>query len=511
MDKKMNSKQARRRKKKISRNIGISLSAFQLLITIIFIALLFVLNILPEKYIIMLTIVLGLLSAYTFLSQLSNAHKIGKVLAVIMIITLGTGSFYIAKTTGALSAITGAKTKTDAISVIVLKDDPATTINAAANYTFGHHTILDLVNTNKAINDINKELSTNIKVHTASDWNTLINNLYSGSIQAIIINESYRNTFNETYEGFNDKTRVLTTFHYTSDVEISNKDIEVTDQTFTVYIAGNDAYGSLSQTGKNDVNIIATINPKTKQVLLVNTPRDYYITIFSPDGASGLDKLTHAGNFGVDYSIKALNTLYDIDIDYYVRVNFTGVVDIIDSLGGVTINSDVDFTTTADTSPVKYHYTIGENECDGEKALAFCRERIAFDNGDNQRGENQMKLIEAVVDKITSLKMLSSYTSVLDSISGCFETSIEQNKITDLVKMTLNSPSSWTIQTYAVEGTSYESKVKSTFWNFTMYAMKPTESTIGTAKTLMNKIKNNETFDVEQFVSSTKEHSATVK
>ena len=121
--------------------------------------------------------------------------------------------------------------------------------------------------------------------------------------------------------------------------------------------------------------------------------------------------------------------LYDTDINYYFRLNFAGFVQIIDALGGITVDSDYDFTTQNSSG---YHFTKGPNQVNGEQAIAFCRERYAFSAGDRQRGKDQMKVIQGVINKATSPDILKNYLSLLDSLSGCFETNIPYDVITSL-------------------------------------------------------------------------------
>jgi anionic cell wall polymer biosynthesis LytR-Cps2A-Psr (LCP) family protein len=148
-----------------------------------------------------------------------------------------------------------------------------------------------------------------------------------------------------------------------------------------------------------------------------------------------------------------LENLYGTSIDYYVKVNFTGAIGIVDALGGITVNSEVAFTTSPDTAPDTYKFVVGENECNGDKALAFCRERQAFPNGDNQRGRDQMIAIKGIFAKATSPAIITNYSSVLDSVSNMLTTNMPTSAITALVKDTLNDSTAWNIQSYNVTGT----------------------------------------------------------
>lgn len=497
----LNPKLRKRQKKLRRRAIGLTIVAIQIILTLVFFGMLAYINILPDKYLLIAGILLLLISAYNLVSQYSKSYKSGRVMAILLSIVTLVGSIYLAKTYNMLDSISGSSTKTEEISVIVLNSDPAQTITDAKNYTFGIHSSLDKTNTDKTITKINAKVGTTIKTSEYDDWGSLINGLYNKKVNAIILNESYRSVFEETYPDFDTDTRVIETIELKSKVSNVTSDKKVNNEPFTIYVAGNDEYGNtISVEGRNDVNIIATFNPKTRQILLVTTPRDYYITIDSLTGTTGLDKLTHAGKFGIDGSIKALDDLYGTTIDYYVKVNFTGTVDIINALGGITVNSEVDFSTSPDTAPVKYHFVVGENECDGEKALAFCRERQTFKNGDFQRGANQMIAIKAMIAKATSSAILTRYTQVLDSVSGMISTNMSASSITSLIKGTIDSSTPWTVQTYSVTGTPATKKCE--IFGGNRSVVLPDYSTVNIAKDLMNKVENGEVFDVDSYVSS---------
>lgn len=251
---------------------------------------------------------------------------------------------------------------------------------------------------------------------------------------------------------------------------------------FVVYFSGIDVWGWVDTKSRSDVNIIAVVNPGTGHILLINTPRDYYVDMPVSNGTK--DKLTHAGLYGVDNSMGTLEMLYDIDIDYYVKMNFSGFEAIIDTLGGVDVYSEYDFTV----DPIK-HYTVGYNHLTGLEALAFVRERHAFADGDNQRGKNQMELIRAMTDKICSTDFLLNYSEILDELADSFRTDMPTELMEDLVKGQLINATEWTIDTYAVTGYgSYETTYSIPGSN--SYVMLPNEEDVAYAKELMEAVLN---------------------
>ena len=219
---------------------------------------------------------------------------------------------------------------------------------------------------------------------------------------------------------------------------------KITKEPFVIYLSGVDTRGELTENARSDVNILAAVNPVTKRVALVNTPRDYYVDLA---GTSSKDKLTHAGLYGVETSMETLGNLYGVNVDQYIRINFAGFISIIDALGGVDVYSDQAFTSVG--SPGYYDPTTfveGWNHLDGKSALAFARERHAFASGDIQRGINQMKVIDAMLNKIKSPALLMGFSKIMDAASDCFVTSFSQDQISALVRMQLSDFAEWDIE-----------------------------------------------------------------
>ena len=258
---------------------------------------------------------------------------------------------------------------------------------------------------------------------------------------------------------------------------------KITKEPFVVYLSGVDTRGDLTDKARSDVNIIAAVNPVTKQVVLINTPRDYYVDLA---GTSSKDKLTHAGLYGVQTSMDTLGNLYGVDVQHYIRINFAGFMDIIDALGGVDVYSDQAFTSVG--SPGYYDPTTfveGWNHLDGKAALAFARERHAFKTGDVQRGINQMKVIDAMLNKIKSPALLMGFTKILDAVADSFVTSLSPNQISALVRMQLSDFAEWNIERYTVTGTSGSSTKCYSAKGQKLYVMKPDESSVAKAKEMI--------------------------
>lgn len=257
---------------------------------------------------------------------------------------------------------------------------------------------------------------------------------------------------------------------------------KITKEPFVVYLSGVDNRGELTEKARSDVNILAVVNPTTKQAALINTPRDYYVDLAGTDSK---DKLTHAGLYGVETSMATLGKLYGVDVEHYLRINFAGFINIIDAIGGVDVYSDQAFTSVG--SPGYYDPTTfaeGWNHLDGKSALAFARERHAFKTGDIQRGINQMKVIDAMANKLKSPALLMGFSKLMDA-ADCFVTSLSQEQISALVRMQLGDLANWDIQSYTVTGSGAKSTKCYSAKGQSLYVMKPDENSVNEAKALI--------------------------
>ena len=284
---------------------------------------------------------------------------------------------------------------------------------------------------------------------------------------------------------------------------------KITKEPFVLYLSGVDNRGELTEKARSDVNILAVVNPTTKRVALINTPRDYYVDLAGTDSK---DKLTHAGLYGVETSMATLGNLYGIQVDHYIRIDFSGFISIIDAVGGVDVYSDQAFTSVG--SPGYYDPTTfaeGWNHLDGKSALAFARERHAFASGDIQRGINQMKVIDAMANKLKSPTVLMSFSKLMDAVSNCFVTSLSQEQISALVRMQLGDLANWDIESCSVTGSSGKSSQCYSAKGQSLYVMKPDESSVSKAKELIASVLGGEgtVSDTQQAPQKTDVHTPT--
>ncbi len=449
---------------------------------------LFPVHMLIAAAIVMLTIVL-IIGILTGNVKKRGSFIFGTILAIMMLIALVLGNLYVIQTYNTLTRISDVNTKTSSIGVYVLEDDPAQTIVEAKDYTFGTLAGLDEENTTEAVNQIISEVGQSINIVSQPGVTQVFDSLKNGDCQAIILNHAYLPllTDMEGYEDAEKELREISIQEVQSVLQQEEEDVVdeevVNSEVIQLYLSGVDTRSNRLENSRSDVNIIATVNMQTHQVLLISTPRDYFVPLSISNGVP--DKLTHAGIYGIDVSMDTLGMLYDIDLDYYFRVNFVGFVQLIDAMGGITVYSDYDFTSDDD-----FHYTEGWNDLNGEEALSFARERHAFADGDRQRGKDQMAVIEAVIKKATSTELLTHYTDVMEAAEGSFDTNISYSTIAELVRKQLDDNEPYTVLRYSVDGTGGNEKPYSMSAN--AYVMIPDQTTVDHAKSLITRVMNDE-------------------
>lgn len=483
---------------------GAVITIIVIMLSVVFMGLLAMTKMIPTIYMLIIGIVLAVIAAIIWLlvwhTRYTGRFIGGTVLAVIMIVILAFGGFYINKTRSAISNISGETTEVTQMAVYVKSDDAADSVEATAGYTYGILSSLDRENTDGAVAHLNSEFGTEVQTKEYAGLTELADGILNGEVNAMLLNSGYLSVYEDMdgYTDFSTKIKEVGTVDVESTIQSAEESTPIEPITtanggkvYTIYLSGIDTRGEMTAKSRSDVNIIATVNTDTHEILLVSTPRDYFVPLSISGGAP--DKLTHAGIYGIDVCMDTLGMLYDIDINYYFRINFGGFVKVIDALGGITVNSDYDFDSK---NILGYHFNKGENYLNGEQALIFARERYAFQEGDRQRGKNQMEVIRGVVKKALSPEILTSYSSILSSLDGCFGTNITYEEIAQILQQQLTNGGDWTIVSYSVNGTGATEKPYS--MSQKAYVMVPDYNTVDKAKSLMEKVRNGEVVTQEE-------------
>ena len=455
------------------------------------------LNMLPMKYFLALSA--GFLLVAVLTGALLLPVRTGRLqggagvfLSIVAFALSCVASLMILDAQGTIENVVGQASGKATVGVYVKAEDRAQNLQDAAGYSFGMVSGYETEKFQEAVDAMEETLGAALNVTQYNSADDMLQAFFNNEIQALIINSAYVDIIEEMegYEDFHNRVRLVHEQKITSWSSMLDnlggtkpqKGESIVTDPFVIYLSGSDTRNQKLATSRSDVNILLIVNPETKQILLLNTPRDYYIP--NPVSSAGTkDKLTHCGIYGIECSMEALAQLYDVEVDYYAQINFTGFETLIDAIGGVTVYSDVAFNTND-----KYHIVQGENHLNGAQALSFARERKHLAGGDNARGQNQMKVIKAVIGKMTSgTTIISNYSDIMASLEGMFATSLPMNEISSLVKMQLEDMAQWNIQSFAVTGynaSDYTYSAPGT----KLYVMYPNDEDVTKAQTLIDTI-----------------------
>ena len=452
------------------------------------------LNILPAKFFIPFTIV-SLLFTLLVGFMLCN-FKIKKgikiffsVIGILVVVVSVVVLNYAIHTFDFLKDISNADLKiTEKYYVIVKADSPYNSLEDIATFTMGTFN----ENTNiyqNAIKKLNELVEVTLVECDSSIQN--VDNLLSGESTSILLSNLHKEQYEEEHKDFEKQIKILETI----EVETDHKENEVvtikpvSEDVMTIYISGIDTYGGINLRSRSDVNMLVTVNKRNHEILLTSIPRDYYVQLHGTYGNK--DKLTHAGIYGINMSVQTIQDFLGIDINYYVRVNFSTLEAVVNSIGGVDVYSDITFRPTHHQSVI---IRQGMNHMDGRTALAFARERYAYSDGDRHRVRNQQEVLKGIINKATSdVSILTRYTTLLNNISGYFQTNVDMTEVADIVKIQLNEMPSWTIKQYSLDGTG-SSQPTHSMGATPLYVMIPNQDTINTGSRYINGMTKGKTF-----------------
>lgn len=422
------------------------------------------LEILPSNILMPVILVIILFSLILLLLINFFAHGLAtkiifSFLVILISVAYGLGDYYLYSTASTLNTVTeqAAKSK-NTVSLIVMAESTNEDVQDINGSKIGVLTNINKEGTKKSLNDISKQ---NIGYSTEKFDNVpaMLQALYEGQVDAIILNEAYRSNVSEieNYENFNNETKVIhQTVYYTKEANNSLAVSDITSKPFTILITGNDSFGALDEVSRSDVNMIVTINPLTSTILMTSIPRDAFVTEVCDDYACNYgveDKLTHTGIYGADTTKDTLENLLDIDINYIFRVNFSSMIDIVDALGGI----DIDVAEGMAVSRFYSDSTLegvheGQNHLNGKRALAYSRERKAYLDGDVQRARNQQQVLQAMFKKASSPEVITKYSNILKAVGKAFDTNMTTKEITSFIKYQLQASPSWKFEQYVLKG-----------------------------------------------------------
>ncbi len=451
-----------RHNKKNNGNTGFKLftkvwSIFYLLVTIAFFGVLIYMDVLIFKYLCAAAAVVAAALLLTFPALFFKGFKKSRkiiclILSVLLMAAYGVGIAYMTGTIDFFDKITTVKVQTEPYYVIARAGNDAYDDDEAENATrLKGKTVQTFLTTDlrysEAKNMLKEELNTEYEM--IEDLQLMAQGLLDGDYELIYVSDAHYTTLCTENAGFKEGSKIVYTVKLPIESRSIVKDVDVTKDSFNIYVSGLDTEGSIDVVSRSDVNMIVTVNPRTHKVLLTSIPRDYYIEL--PDAAGAMDKLTHTGNHGIEETVETIEKLTGLDMNYYVKVNYTTVTQLVDAMGGIEVHSDYTFVTHG--MDVYYEFYEGTNQLDGSRALAFARERQSFSDGDFQRNKNQQLVLEGILKKaMSSSTILTKYTTILNAIEDSVEINMSQEDIRSLIKLQTDGMPSWDIEKQSIIG-----------------------------------------------------------
>ena len=315
--------------------------------------------------------------------------------------------------------------------------------------------------------------------------------LRSGQGDVLVMNSTYIPILEDVtgYESFSDDVKIAYTVKKKLVVSTDPGAYDMTTQPFSILIAGNDSWEEVYTTGRTDVDMVATVNPTTKQVSFVSFPRDSYMP--NPAVANMNDKLTHMGIYGIQNTVDALANYTDIPIGYYVVINFNSLVAIVNAIGGIDVDNPYAFTCDS-IDTWRGDIPAGVVHLDGAMALAYVRERHDLQNGDFDRIMHQTLVIKAMLNKMTTPAIITQIDSLLTAMQGLFKTNVSLESIYALCQMQLDDMAVWNIVTYSLSGSTGSNTCAAMGTKTKLSVVYLEENQVEFATSVMNQIINGE-------------------
>ena len=477
----MNKRSKRARSGKVKRSINIALLTIYVLLGGFLLFLIFRHNILAFRYLNVMTAAVVILVALASLLLIiyRKAEKFTIFFLTLAILMSSVSFFALQQFVGFTSHINSTSNYSEySMSVVVLKDSDVHNVTQLDSVTGPTDT--DNENIQKLIADIKASQSKELTVEQSTSYLAAYKSLVSGEAKAIVLNSVFENIIESEYPDYASKIRKIYTKNITKEVAAPKVS---KNKSFNVYVSGIDTYGPISSVSRSDVNILMTVNRDSKKILLTTTPRDSYVPI-ADGGNNQKDKLTHAGIYGVDSSIHTLENLYGVDINYYVRLNFTSFLKLIDLLGGVDVYNDQEFTSRHG----KFHFPVGNVHLDSEQALGFVRERYSLADGDRDRGRNQQKVIVAIIQKLTSTEALKNYSDIIQGLQDSLQTNMPIETMMDLVNTQLESGGSYKVNSQDLKGTGQMGLPSYAMPDSNLYMMEIDDSSLAAVKSAIQDV-----------------------
>ena len=395
-----------------------------------------------------INIILILLIRKFFKSDKKSKVAISIIICIILVIVQSLVGYFIIRTYSTLSNMN--KSKITYTTVIATKSESKLNdINDLQDKKIGivvDETSIDgYIIGLEIIKDQNLENDNEIVEYT--DFSSLVKDLYGSKIDAMIISKNYPSMFKamDDYKNIEQETKIIyeksktltkdEISKYTGEEMVNFNTSDKIDKPFTVLVMGIDSTASTlskNATGNGDSLMMVTFNPKTLNATIFSIPRDTYVPIACFENQKE-NKITHAAWNGESCMIKTIENFTGINIDYYVKINFQGVVKLVESLNGISVDVPLDFCESNSKRSTKSENLIclkkGVQTLNGEEALALARHRKTLTTGDLQRGVNQQLVVQGILNKLKSVKSANQMLNILDTVSQNMDTNFTTKQI----------------------------------------------------------------------------------
>lgn len=379
---------------------------------------------------------------------------IKRVFILILCILMGYGSFFVSNLQSSLEAMTQPETATTInISLITKKDGGAKLLKDLSGKKIGIQTANDATNSTYVKEQLAKEEDLKNVTHVEGiDYDSLYQKLQAGEIDGLIITNYYFNTLlKDTYPTIEDDIFILKSYQKQKETNMSTSTKDIRYEPFTVYLAGVDEGDDPSIDARSDVNIVLIVNPLANHIEMVSIPRDSFVP--NPALNYANDKLTHLGLNGVENSMKGIEEVFGFEIDYYVKLNFFSVIDIIDAIGEIEVDVPISFCEQDENRSFAEEDLICLNEgvqkVNGKQALAFARHRKSYT--DIMRGKAQQEVIKGIINVLTTPSGVANINNVLKIATKAISTNMPMDQVTNFVSAQLDHLKPWTIDSITLE------------------------------------------------------------
>ena len=370
---------------------------------------------------------------YSLLDSVKNNKKkkmiISSMLTILLSIILGVVSFYIYRAYVGLDNLN----KSEITYTTKLISYEKLNVNEIKDKKIGilsnEEDITGYILPNEIIDKLN--LSKNNEIIKYGDTITLMSAFINNEVDLIFISDNYRNMFNniEEYDSSKEIFEITSLKKVYKKKQVENTAIDKTKVTkpFTMLLLGIDSEQDdirKSSSFNGDTIMMVTFDPETLSTTMFSIPRDTYVKMAC---GGRITKINHASWGGTSCMVKTVENLTGIKIDYYAKINFKGVVDLVNILGGINVDVPVKFceqNSDRQWGDKTICLEPGMQKLDGEQALALARHRKTLPLGDFQRGQNQQLVVEGMIGSLKNVKSVEDFYKILDTIGKNMDTNM---------------------------------------------------------------------------------------